>query len=126
MTTTLATVFVVLLAMLAAFQLALAAGLPFGRFAWGGQNKVLPARLRVGSALSVVAYAIFAFVALERADITSVISVPLVSIIAMWVIAGFLALSILPNLASKSRHEKRLMVPVSLGLATLAILVAIS
>ncbi|MDQ1556611.1 MAG: hypothetical protein QOI02_1613, partial [Actinomycetota bacterium] len=48
------------------------------------------------------------------------------AIIAMWVIAGFLALSILPNLASKSRHEKRLMVPVSLGLATLAILVAIS
>jgi hypothetical protein len=126
MTTTLAIVFVVLLAMLAAFQLALAAGLPFGRFAWGGQNKVLPARLRVGSALSVVAYAIFAFVALERADITSVITVPLVAIIAMWVIAGFLALSILPNLASKSRHEKRLMVPVSLGLATLAILVAIS
>jgi hypothetical protein len=126
MTTTLAIVFVVLLAMLAAFQLALAAGLPFGRFAWGGQNKVLPARLRIGSALSVVAYATFAFVALERADITNVITVPLVAIIAMWVIAGFLALSTLPNLASKSRHEKRLMVPVSLGLATLAILVAIS
>jgi len=36
-----------------------------------------------------------------------------------------LLLSVLPNLASKSRHEKRVMVPVSLALALLAFLLAL-
>jgi hypothetical protein len=124
LTTALTIIFVVLLAALAVFQLLLVAGLPLGRFAWGGQHNILPARLRAGSALSVVIYTIFAFVALERSGITTVITAPLVGIIAMWVIAGYLALSVLPNLASKSPHEKRMMVPVSLGLAILAILIA--
>jgi hypothetical protein len=41
-------------------------------------------------------------------------------------IAGYLVLGVFPNLASKSQHEKRVMVPVSLLLAILAILIAIS
>lgn len=43
----------------------------------------------------------------------------------MWVVAAYLSLSVLPNLASKSRHEKRVMVPVSLVLAVLAFLIAL-
>jgi Kef-type K+ transport system membrane component KefB len=125
MTPALAIAFVVLLAALAVFQLMLAAGLPFGRFAWGGQHKVLPRRLRVGSALSVLAYGIFAFIAVERADITNVVLARLVAVVAMWVIAGYLILSVLANLASKSASEKRMMVPVSLALATLATLIAV-
>lgn len=42
----------------------------------------------------------------------------------MWVIAGFLILSVLPNLASKSAPEKQVMVPVSLALAILATIIA--
>lgn len=125
MTSGIAIVFVLLLTALAAFQLLLAAGLPFGRFAWGGQYTILPPRLRVGSALSVVAYAVFAFIAFERADITKVFTAPLVAVIAMWVIAGYLILSVLPNLASKSMAEKIVMVPVSLALAIFATLIAI-
>lgn len=124
MTPGLAIAFVVMLTALAVFQLMLAAGLPFGRFAWGGQHIVLPRQLRVGSALSIVAYAIFAFIALERADITNAFPARLVAVIAMWVIAGFLILSVLPNLASKSAPEKQVMVPVSLALAILATLIA--
>ncbi|MCY7289538.1 MAG: hypothetical protein LH624_15165 [Cryobacterium sp.] len=105
MTPGVAIAFVVLLTALAAFQLLLAAGLPFGRFAWGGQHPVLPPRLRVGSALAVVTYAIFAFIALERVDITNVFTDPLVAVIAAWAIAGYLMLSVLPNLASKSAEE---------------------
>lgn len=125
MTTGLAIAFVTLLTLLAVFQLLLSAGLPFGQFAWGGQSRVLPRRLRIGSALSIVAYAVFAFIALERAGVTNVIPGQLVEVIAMWVVAGFLALSILPNLASKSAQEKRLMIPVSLVLAILAIFIAV-
>jgi hypothetical protein len=123
--TAIAIIFVILLAALTVFQLLLIAGLPLGRFAWGGQHDILPPRLRIGSAISVVIYAIFVFVALERSGITDVIAAPLVEAIAMWVIAGYLALSVLPNLASKSPHEKRMMVPVSCGLAVIAILIAI-
>ena len=43
----------VILAALAVFQLALAAGAPLGRFAWGGSHEVLPPRLRVGSLVSI-------------------------------------------------------------------------
>ena len=44
----------VILALLAVFQLALVLGAPLGRFAWGGTHRVLPARLRIGSAVSIV------------------------------------------------------------------------
>lgn len=125
MTPAFAIVFVSVLTGLAVFQLLLAAGLPFGHFAWGGQSKVLPPRLRLGSALSVGVYAVFAFIALERAEVTNVFAAPLVAVIAMWVVAGYLILSVFPNLASKSPEEKKVMVPVSLALALLAILVAV-
>lgn len=46
--------------------------------------------------------------------------------VAMWVIAAYLLLSVVPNLASKSKYEKRVMVPVSLVLAGLAFLIALS
>src|SRR5687768_719411 len=43
---------------LAVFQVALASGAPWGRYAWGGQHEgALPAPLRVGSAVSVLVYA---------------------------------------------------------------------
>src|SRR3954452_9080085 len=50
----------VVLTGLAIFQVLLAAGRPLGRFAWGGRNEVLPARLRVGSVVSICLYAFFA------------------------------------------------------------------
>ncbi|MFF1634100.1 hypothetical protein [Leifsonia sp. NPDC058248] len=110
---------------LAVLQLLLIIGLPFGRFAWGGQNAVLPAKHRVGSAVSIVVYAAFALIALERAGLTSILPAPVIAVVAMWVIAAYLLLSVLPNLASKSKYERRVMVPVSLVLAALAFLVAL-
>jgi len=115
-----------LLGALAVFQLLLIIGLPLGRFAWGGQRAVLPARLRVGSAVSIVVYAAFALVALDRAELISILPTPSISVVAMWVIAAYLLFSVLPNLASKSRDERRVMVPVSLVLAGLAFVIALS
>ena len=56
-----------LLALLAVLQLCVAAGLPWGRFVWGGRHEVLPAALRVGSGVSVLLYLGFAWILLSRA-----------------------------------------------------------
>ena len=116
--------FCALLGILAIFQVLLIIGLPLGRFAWGGQNEVLPARLRVGSAISILIYAAFAVVALARYGLAAFLPAP-ADAVAMWVIAAYLLLSVLPNLASNSRDERRLMVPASLVLAGLAFATAL-
>lgn len=56
-----------ILAGLAIFQILLAAGAPFGRYAWGGQHeRVLPTRLRIASLSSVLIYVLVALVLLRR------------------------------------------------------------
>lgn len=118
--TTVAVLFCVLLAALAVFQVALIAGAPWGRFAWGGQDAVLPRSKRVGSVVSVALYALFCVVALlsDGGD------EPLVVSIAMWVIAVYLTLGIALNAVSRSRPERFTMTPVAALLAGLAIALA--
>uniref|UniRef100_UPI002630A785 hypothetical protein n=1 Tax=uncultured Nocardioides sp. TaxID=198441 RepID=UPI002630A785 len=58
-----------LLAALAGLQVAAALGARVGHLVWGGQHRVLPTVLRVGSAVSVVAYALMAVLLLARADL---------------------------------------------------------
>ncbi len=84
----------VVLAALAVFQLALVFGAPLGRFAWGGAHRVLPARLRVGSAVSIVIYALIDVIAWDRVGAIDVFPEPF-SEVAMWVIFGYFVLGIL-------------------------------
>jgi len=58
-----------LLTALAVLQILAASGLPLGRFVWGGQHRVLPRGLRVGSAVSVLVYAGLAALLLSRAGV---------------------------------------------------------
>ena len=60
-----------LLGALAVFQALLAFGAPLGRFAWGGQHRVLPRPLRVGSVVSIGVYALLGSIVLARADLLS-------------------------------------------------------
>ena len=113
---------VVLLA-LAVFQLALVVGAPLGRFAWGGAHRVLPARLRVGSAVSIFIYALIDVIAWDRVGAIDVFPEPF-SEVAMWVIFGYFVLGILMNAISRSKPERYLMVPVSIVLAVLSFLIA--
>ena len=83
----------VILAALAIFQLALALGAPLGRFAWGGQHRVLPARLRIGSAIAIVIYALIVVVAWDRVGMIDVLP-ELFSTVAMWVVFAYFALGI--------------------------------
>jgi hypothetical protein len=114
-----------ILAALAAFQAALIAGAPIGRFAWGGQHDVLPPRLRVGSAVSIVLYAAFALVILERAGLATIFGSPGFVQVASWVLFGYFTLGILMNGISRSKPERNTMAPVSLVLAALVLLVAL-
>lgn len=113
----------VILAGLALFQIALVAGKPLGHLAWGGKHRVLPMRLRVGSALSVVIYVAIAVVLLDRAELISAMHDD-TSRIAAWVIAAYFVIGIGMNAASRSKPERYLMTPIVLVLAVLSVVVA--
>ncbi|MGX1703548.1 hypothetical protein [Microbacterium sp. NPDC055357] len=116
-------VLTVALAVLAVLQIALILGAPIGRFAWGGQHEVLPARLRIGSAVSIVVYALIALIAWDRVGAIDVFPAPF-SEIAMWVIFVYFVLGIAVNAISRSKPERYTMAPLSLVLAVLSFLIA--
>ncbi len=79
-----------LLGCLAVFQALLAAGAPLGRYAWGGQAEVLPLRLRIGSAVSIVLYGIFALLMLQAAGAVEVLPHAAAGV-ALWVLTAYFA-----------------------------------
>ena len=116
---------VVILSLLAVFQLALALGAPLGHFAWGGQHRVLPGRLRIGSLVSIVIYAIIAVLALDRVGLIDVVP-DVVSTVGMWVVFAYFVIGIPLNAISRSKPERYVMTPVVTVLAVLSLLVALS
>ncbi len=115
-----AVVAVVLLAALAVFQVALAVGAPLGHLAWGGQYRVLPSRLRVGSAVSTALYAVFAVVIWAAASRSSGVAE-----VGIWVLTAFFGIGVLMNAISRSRPERLLMTPVVLVLAVCCLAIAV-
>jgi hypothetical protein len=118
-------VFIGVLAALAVFQVALIAGAPIGRFAWGGQHRVLPARLRVGSATSIVLYVLFVLIALDRVALIAIVP-DAVTDVAMWVLAAYFALGIIMNGISRSVPERAVMTPVCVVLTAASVVLALS
>ncbi|WP_458780654.1 hypothetical protein [Arthrobacter sp. D3-16] len=116
----------VLLAGLAVLQAALLSGAPLGRFAWGGQHKVLPAGLRVGSAASIVLYAAFGYIALAKAGMVPLLASGTVTSVATWVLTGYFALGVLMNAISRSKPERAVMTPVALVLAAAYLVLAVN
>lgn len=115
----------ILLGLLAVFQLALAVGAPLGRFAWGGQSTVLPTRLRIGSVVSIVIYALIAAVLLERAGLIRLFGAAGFVQVAAWVVFAYFTLGILMNAISRSKPERYTMTPITIVLAGLSLLVAL-
>jgi hypothetical protein len=113
-----------ILAALAIFQLALALGAPWGRLAWGGQHRILPARLRIGSAAAILIYALIVAIALDRVGVIDVFP-DAFSTIGMWVVFAYFTLGIALNAASRSRPERIVMVPVTIVLSLLSLLIAL-
>lgn len=104
----------VVLSALIIFQLLLAAGLPLGRFAWGGQHgDVLPVGLRWTSLSAVPILGFAAWVAMARADLVAPGAGVAPIRVAAWVFVGYFALNVIMNLASRSAAERWTMTPVA-------------
>ena len=124
MDTSAAVLALVVLGLLAVFQLLLVFGAPLGRFAWGGQHRVLTSRLRMGSIVSIILYAVFATVIADRADLIDVMPAA-VSGVGTWVLAAYFVLGVVMNAMSRSVPERATMAPVSALLAAACVLVAL-
>lgn len=100
----------VLLALVAAVQLALVFGAPWGDHVYGGRaetdNGRLSPRYRAMSAVAVPILLLSAAIVLSRADVVSWFDRDGWVVTAAWVVFGYLALNTLANLASKSRIER--------------------
>lgn len=115
-----------LLVGLGIFQIALVLGAPIGKFAWGGQHNVLPIKLRVGSAISISLYTIFATFILGKAGVVSTPFSDIVLSTGVWVLTGYFFLGIIMNGISRSKAERNLMTPIASILAILFLVVALS
>lgn len=115
----------VILGALAVFQFALVCGAPLGHFAWGGADRVLPRSKRIGSAIAIVLYAVFAWVFLMQAGLVPLVLPEIVVDVAAWVIVAYLALGIPLNAISRSKPERYTMTPIVIVLVVLAIIVAL-
>lgn len=116
-----------LLGGLAVFQIALAAGAPVGHLAWGGKHRVLPRGLRIGSALSVLLYGLFAWViAAAAAGVDRFGDYVPPENPAIWVLTAYFGVGILANLASRSRPERFVMTPVAAVLCACCLVIALA
>lgn len=115
----------VVLGLLAVFQLALIAGAPLGHFAWGGADRVLPASKRIGSVVSIVLYAAFAWIFLMKAGLVASVLPELAVDVTAWVMFAYFGLGIVMNAISRSKPERWTMTPVAAVLFALSFFVAL-
>lgn len=112
--------------LLAGFQVALAAGAPWGRVAWGGTHEGrLPAGFRVASAFAAAFWILAALVMLARGGWDGSPVSSGMSRWATWVLFGLLVVGTLMNAASRSRLERIVQTPVAAILAVLTLLTAL-
>lgn len=108
-----------------AFQLALALGAPWGRYAMGGAFPGrLPPPLRVAAAVQAVVIALLAVAVLSAAGL----ALPEVAVTfpwLVWVAVVVSALAVVLNAVSRSAGERRIWVPVASVLLVSSLLVAL-
>jgi hypothetical protein len=109
-----------------AFQIALAAGAPWGAYAMGGGVPGrFPPPMRVAALVQAAVLGALAVVALSRAGVawpSLATAVPWL----IWVVVAVAALSVALNLSSRSAGERRIWVPVGLVLLVSSVTVALT
>ena len=108
-----APILVVIAVGVAAFEVCLALGAPWGEWAFGGQHAgVLPRRYRASSALSLLVYALQATLYAQFSgwigEVFPVVALTWLS----WVFVAFFALGTLMNALSRSKRERALWTPI--------------
>jgi hypothetical protein len=123
---TAAMVYVVATTIVVTFQVLLAFGAPWGTYTMGGSFPGrLPPLMRVLAAAQAVVLSLLAFVVLSAAGM----SVPGLTAgrpWLIWVVVALTLVGVLLNLASRSRGERRLWVPVSAVLLLSSLTVALA
>ena len=107
------------------FQVALAAGAPLGRAAWGGAHAGrLPRQLRMSSLIAGAVWDLAGLVLLRRAGHMTGLLPWTVAQWGTWIVAGLLVLGTVMNVASPSRWERYMWGPFAATLAVLCFLAA--
>jgi hypothetical protein len=120
-----ALVFCALIALAIAFQIALAAGVPWGELAMGGRYPGrLPQAMRVAATVQALVLAALAGVVLVRAGLV------LPALLdgapwAIWLVVVLCLLSAVLNLVTPSRKERLLWGPVGVALFVCSLVVAL-
>jgi hypothetical protein len=108
------------------FQIALALGAPWGRYAMGGAFPGrLPTAVRVAAVVQAVVLGLLATVVLANAGL---VDIPVVRDLPwlIWVAVAFSAVSLVLNAISRSAGERRIWVPVALVMLGSSLVVALT
>ena len=95
------------------FQVLLAAGLPLGKVAWGGNHRILPVNLRIASAVSPILLIGGSILILHQARIISLNLDPLLAGTLIWIFTVLTGFTVLLNIFSKSKIERLIMTPLA-------------
>lgn len=120
-----ATAYAVLILGVVAFQLAVAAGAPWGEFTQGGATSgVLPTAGRLVALLSACLLGVLAMAVLGRAGIGPWRAKRRLSTALAWIAVAYAAVAVVVNAATPSAGERIIWLPVSLALLPM-VLVAV-
>lgn len=117
--------FSVILLMLSLFQIALIFGAPLGGFAWGGQHRTLPLRLRISSIASILIYALMSLIVLSKSGVIDAIPSGMAEA-GTWATCLYCLVGIFMNTISRSRLERLTMVPLAALLFLASLVVALA
>jgi hypothetical protein len=117
-------IYLVLTALVVLFQLALAAGAPWGELTVGGTFPgQLPIRMRLAAAGSAVLLIAFAAIVIARAGL-GLRRWERASRWLIWLVVAYSVVGVLLNAATPSPRERALWLPVTVTLAICALIVA--
>ncbi|MFX3647864.1 MAG: hypothetical protein ACE3K2_28660 [Paenibacillus sp.] len=121
-----AIVFTVLILIVILFQVALAAGVPWGEYAMGGKFPgKYPISMRFACIVQIAILAFMGIIVLSKAELLW----PQWSVLARtatWFIVAYLVIGTILNLITKSVWERRIWAPVTFLMLITSVIVAIS
>ena len=126
MPTIAATVFLIMLGLVIAFQFALALGAPWGALAMGGRFPgKFPSSMRAAAVVQSLLLMLFGYIVLVRDGFLSP-GLFSFSTFAIWGVVVIFSISFLMNLATPSKWERNIWAPVAATMLGCSIIVALS
>jgi hypothetical protein len=108
------------------FQIALAAGVPWGHLAMGGRYPgKFPPNMRIGAVIQGLLMAFLGMIVLSRAGVAFP-GLANLSNILIWVVVAISGVSLVLNLMTQSKWERILWAPVALLMTVSGLVVALS